>query len=188
MTTQILSGQFDDFERADLLVRELETLGVEAEDIQKFMLNAPGQHDRYPIGGDEDADPIARGGEFGAAAGAALGGAAGVALGAAAIPVVGPAAAVAGLAIGAYTGSLAGALNVMGKHADHEEDEATIRRPAGVRVVVQVPTSGRRSLVLDALLRHHARSVEEADGTWRNGAWVDFDPVSVPRWVVPPQS
>jgi len=91
VTTQILSGQFDDFERADLLVSELETLGVDSEDIQKFVLNAPGQHDRYPIGGDEDADPIARGGETGAAAGAALGGAAGVALGAAAIPVVGPA-------------------------------------------------------------------------------------------------
>ncbi len=184
--TQILAGQFDDLERADLLVAELQTLGMDSEDIQIFVLNAPGQHDRYPIGGDEDADPTARGGETGAATGAALGGAAGVALGAAAIPVVGAAAAVAGLAIGAYTGSLVGALNVMGKHADQDK-APTIRRPAGVRVVVQVPTPGRKALVLDALLRHHARSVEEAEGTWRHGAWADFDPVSVPRWVVPPQ-
>jgi hypothetical protein len=187
LVTQILSGQFDDFERAELLATELQTLGVDSDDIQKFVLNAPGQHDRYPIGGDEDADPTARGGESGAATGAALGGAAGVALGAAAIPIVGPAAAVAGLAIGAYTGSLAGALNVMGKHADAQQ-EPTIRRPAGVRVVVQVPTQEQKALVLDALLRHHARSVEEAEGTWRNGAWADFDPVSVPRWVVPPQN
>ncbi len=35
-------------ERADLLVAELQTLGVDPEDIQKFMLNAPGQHDRLP--------------------------------------------------------------------------------------------------------------------------------------------
>ena len=109
-----------------------------------------------------------------------------MALGAAAIPVVGPAAAVVGLAIGAYTGSLAGALNVMGKH-DERDVEPTIPRPAGVRVVVQVPTRERKALVLDTLMRHHARSVEEAEGTWRNGAWADFDPVSVPRWVVPPR-
>ena len=185
--TQILSGQFDDFERADLLVTELESLGVNPENIQKFVLNAPGQHDRYPIGGDEDADPIARGGETGAATGAVLGGAGGIALGAAAIPVVGPASVVAGLANGAYTGSLAGALNIMGKHPGPEE-APTRPRPAGVRVVVRVPTLGKRALVLDALLRHHARSVEEAEGTWRNGAWADFDPVSIPRWVVPPQS
>ncbi len=185
--TQILAGQFDDFERADLLAAELQTLGVDADDIQKFVLNAPGQHDLYPIGGDEDADPTARGGETGAATGAALGGAAGVALGAAAIPVAGPVAAIAGLAIGAYTGSLAGALNVMGKREDRHK-EPTIRRPAGVRVVVQVPTPGRKALVFDALLRHHARSIEEAEGTWRDGAWADFDPVSVPRWVVPPQN
>jgi hypothetical protein len=75
--TQILAGQFDDFERAGLLATELQTLGVDSDDIQKFVLNAPGQHDRYPIGGDEDADPTARGGETGAATGAALGGAAG---------------------------------------------------------------------------------------------------------------
>ena len=44
--TQILSGQFDDFERADLLIGELHTLGVDTDDIQKFVLNAPGQHDQ----------------------------------------------------------------------------------------------------------------------------------------------
>jgi len=193
--TQILSGQFDDFERADLVQAELQTLGVDSDDIQKFVLNAPGQHDRYPIGGDEDADPTARGGENGAATGATLGGAAGIAVGVAAIPVVGPVAAVAGLAVGAYTGALAGALNVMGKRNDEvrqvsgvQVPEPTIRRPAGVRVVVQVPTPEQKALVLDALLRHHARSVEEAEGTWRDGAWADFDPVSVPRWVVPPKS
>jgi hypothetical protein len=65
----------------------------------------------------------------------------------------------------------------MGKHED--QAEPTIRRPAGVRVVVQVPTMEQKALVLDALLRHHALG-EEAEGTWRNGAWADFDPVSVP--------
>ena len=185
--TQILSGQFDDFERADLLVSELDTLGVSRDDIQRFALNAPGQHDRFPIGGDEDADVIARGGEDGAVAGAALGGVAGAALGAVAVPFAGPVAAVAGLAIGAYTGSLAGALNVMG--ADSAATNTRVMsRPAGVRVAVRVPTLEKRSLVLAALVRHHARSVEEAEGAWRDGMWMDFDPVSIPRWVVPPKA
>jgi hypothetical protein len=187
LTTQILSGQFDDFERADLLVSELDTLGVSRDDIQRFALNAPGQHDRFPIGGDEDADVNARGGEDGAVAGAALGGVAGAALGAVVVPFAGPVAAVAGLAIGAYTGSLAGALHVMG--TDSEATNSTVMpRPAGVRVAVRVPTPEKRSLVLAALLRHHARSVEEARGVWRDGMWMDFDPVSVPRWVVPPKA
>ena len=56
------------------------------EDIETFALNAPGQHARFPIGGDEDADRSAQGGENGAVKGAALGGAAGLAVGAAAIP------------------------------------------------------------------------------------------------------
>ena len=181
----ILSGQFDDFESAERLVAELHSLGVDNEDIQQFALNAPGQHDRYPIGGDEDVDPGARGGESGATVGAALGGAAGVAVGAAAIPILGPAAAVAGLAIGAYTGSLAGALNAMG-HQKESRDEPVTSRPAGVRVAVNVPTPERRYQVQEAFVRHRARSIEEAQGTWSNGAWVDFDPVSIPRWVVPP--
>ena len=181
----ILSGQFDDFESAERLVSELHSLGVESEDIQQFVLNAPGQHDRYPIGGDEDADPAARGGENGATVGAMLGGAAGVAIGAAAIPVLGPAAAVAGLAVGAYTGSFAGALNAMGP-ATESTDANVVPRPAGVRVAVNVPTPERRHQVLDSFVRHHARSIEEAHGTWSNGAWIDFDPVSIPRWVVPP--
>ena len=181
----ILSGQFDDFESAERLVAEFHSLGVECEDIQQFALNAPGQHDRYPIGGDEDADPAARGGENGATLGAVLGGAAGVAVGAAAIPVLGPAAAVAGLAIGAYTGSFAGALNAMGTGTE-SANEDVIARPAGVRVAVNVPTPERRHQVLESFVRHHARSIEEAQGTWSNGAWVDFDPVSIPRWVVPP--
>jgi hypothetical protein len=187
IVTQILAGQFDDFEHAEMLDSELQTLGVDGDDIQQFALNAPGQHDRFPIGGDEDADVMARGGENGAVTGAALGGVVGAALGAAAVPFAGPVAVVAGLAIGAHTGSLAGALNVMGG-----ESEATntrvLSRPAGVRVAVRVPTPERRSLVLDALLRHHARSIEEAEGTWCDGAWFDFDPVSKPRWVVPPRA
>jgi hypothetical protein len=180
----ILSGQFDDFATAHAVVDELRTLGMSDKDIEIFVLNPPGQHARFPIGGDEDADHSARGGETGAVKGAALGGAAGLAVGAAAIPVVGPIAAAAGLAVGAYAGALAGAVKTMGEPHPHPEIPP---RPAGVRVVAHVPTRQHRECVLATFERHHARSIEEAEGTWRDGSWVDFDPVSVPRWIKPPQ-
>jgi hypothetical protein len=179
----ILSGQFDDFETARAVVNELLTLGMDEQDLEVFALNAPGQHARHPLGGDEDADHLARGAETGAVKGAALGAAAGLAVGAAAIPVVGPIAAAAGLAVGAYTGAFAGAVKTMGEHPHPEIPP----RPAGVRVAAHVPTRQHREAVLTTFERHHARSIEEAEGTWRDGSWVDFDPVSVPRWIKPPQ-
>jgi hypothetical protein len=178
----ILSGQFDDFEGARAVVEELLTLGMAEEDIDTYALNAPGQHDLFPIGGDEDADRSARGGEHGAVKGAALGGAAGLALGAAAIPVVGPIAAAAGLAVGAYTGAFAGAVKTMG-----DEPVRIPQRPAGVRVVAHIPTSRHRDCVLSTFRRHAARSIEEAEGTWHDGSWSDFDPVTVPHWIEAPR-
>ncbi|MEO8756036.1 MAG: hypothetical protein ABI624_25535, partial [Casimicrobiaceae bacterium] len=177
-------GQFDDFETAGTVVEELLAQGLADEDMETYALNAPGQHARFPMGGDEDADRSATGGGNGAVAGAALGGAAGLALGAAAIPVVGPIAVAAGLAVGAYAGSFAGAVNAMGELSPRNEIPL---RPAGVRVVAHVPTDEKRDRVIAAFRRHDARSIEEADGLWRDGTWVDFDPVSVPSWLEPPR-
>jgi hypothetical protein len=185
--TTILLGQFDDLECAERVAADLRLVGIAGDDIDQFILNAAGQHDQHPLGGDEDADGQARDGDEGAVAGAALGGAAGLAVGAAAVPIVGPLAALAGLAVGAYTGSLAGAVNTMGDDDDPPRPVVPPRR-AGVRVAVQVSTPLYRARVLETFGRHDARSVEEAQGTWRNGAWADFDPVSTPQWVVPPAS
>jgi len=178
----ILLGQFDDFEHAERAIGDLRAQGVADGDVEKFMLNAPGQHDRYPIGGDENADRGARRGDHGALAGAALGGAAGLAA-AAAVPLAAPLVLGAGLAVGAYTGSLAGAVDRLG---EGEGAPPPLERPAGVRVGVRLATPGQRAQVLDAFQRHDARSVEEADGQWSAGSWADFDPVTPARWVVPP--
>ena len=181
---RLLVGQFDDFDSAHAAVAELRSLGLAQGDMEIFALNAPGQHDRYALGGDEDVDRGARGGEGGAMSGAALGGVAGLALGAAAIPVAGPLAAAAGFAVGAYTGSLAGAVNEMGDDAPTVADIPP--RPAGVRVVVHALAPEYREHILAAFGRHDVRSIEAAVGTWRDGTWADFDPVSVPRWIEAP--
>ncbi|HTQ01801.1 MAG TPA: hypothetical protein VMN56_20960 [Casimicrobiaceae bacterium] len=178
---QILVAQFDDFEGAEAVAHELRSIGVAKGDTEIFALNPPGQHAQYPIGGDEDADRGAREGDTGAVAGAALGGAAGLALGAVAVPVVGPLAVAAGAAVGAYTGALAGAVKTLG-----DDKAAPAPRPAGVRLAVNVLTPAHREHVLSAFRRHAARSIEEAQGIWRDAGWSDFDPVSVPHWIEPP--
>lgn len=183
--SRILSGQFDDFERAAQVATELMSLGVASDHIEQFFLNSPGQHGELPMGGDEVADRDATKGDEGAAAGAVLGAVAGVAVGVAAIPVMGPLAAAAGLAAGAYTGSLAGALDGMGNGAG-PRGEVVNPRPAGVRVVVNVTPPLHRDQVLETFARNQARSVEESFGIWRDGSWINFDPVSVPKWIMAP--
>lgn len=180
---RILIGQFDDFDAARAASGDLRASGLTSGDMEIFALNAPGQHDRYPVGGDEDKDPGARKGDEGAMAGAAIGGAAGLVLGAAAIPVVGPLAAAAGAAVGAYTGALHGAVGEMGDGSAQAEVPA---RPAGVRLAVHTRAGVRREEVTAAFHRHDVRSVEEAEGTWQRGSWVDFDPLSTPKWVEEP--
>jgi len=176
---RILLAQFDDFASAEAAAGELP---VGEHDIEIFALNAPGQHDRYPIGGDQDEDRGARKGDDGAVSGAAIGSAAGVALGAMATPLVGPLGVAAGAAIGAYTGSLAGAVNRMGEDMPAVEIPP---RPAGVRLAVHVSPAAAESDIVAAFRRHDVRSIEEGEGTWRDG-WSDFDPVSVPRWIEAP--
>ena len=179
----ILVGQFDDFDSAQAAASELRSLGVSQGDMEIFALNAPGQHDQTPIGGDEDADRGARKGDEGAVTGATLGTVAGLAVGAAALPVVGPLAIAAGAAVGAYTGALAGAVNTMGDKPPAAQIPA---RPAGVRLAANILSPSHREHVIAAFKRHTVRSIEEAEGTWRNASWADFDPVSTPRWVEEP--
>jgi hypothetical protein len=187
-TTVILVGQFDDFETANAVAAELQSTGNLPHDIEQFALNAPGQHDANPVGVGGDravADEQAEGAAGGSLKGAALGGVAGLALGAVATPVVGPIAAAAGLLAGAYAGSLAGTVRELSTGT--AETRPVPERPAGVRVAVRVPATQLQGRVLGVFNRHSARSIEEARGTWGDGRWRDFNPVSVPRWILPPQ-
>ena len=65
---------------------------------------------------------------------------------------------------------------------DPPRPEAPTVSPAGVVVAVHVPTPPERERATLTFWRHRAHSIEVAEGTWRNGTWQDFDPVSIPRW------
>ncbi|MEP7329921.1 MAG: hypothetical protein ABI777_11970 [Betaproteobacteria bacterium] len=184
----ILIGQYDDFETADAVIADLRAAGVGAHSIERFHLNAAGQHDTSPIGGDEDADRNALEGDAGAISGATIGAVAGLAAGAVAMPVIGPFAAAAGLAVGAYAGSFAGAVSSMGDE-DHPAPESEIpMRPAGVRVVVSIGNEHASATIERTLREHAVRSIERAEGGWRDGHWSVFDPVSTPHWILPPSA
>ncbi len=147
----IVAALFDDFETAEAALHALQDAGFPSADTSTFFLNAEGQHARFPIGGDQFADPGAKGAGKGAIAGAAIGGAAGLAL---------------------------------GKGETHPEPPR--ERPAGVVVAAHAPASSQRGRAVSIFRRHRAHAIEEAAGRWNDGAWVDFDPLSIPEWRKPP--
>lgn len=74
-------------------------------------------------------------------------------------------------------------LNAAGQQAtiptgsDRFEDPDVV----GIVVAVHVQGSEERERAASILWRHRARSIELAEGSWRNGTWQDFDPASIPR-------
>jgi hypothetical protein len=177
--TTIVAGIFETEAAADRAAGELRRAGFEAADLDRFVVNPPGRHHQLPMGGDEDADPEAKGGAGGALTGAAIGSAIGVVAGLAATPLVGPAAIAGGLATGAYVGSMAGAVNTMGENSG---DGPTLR-PAGVMVAVNTEFNEDEEVAVDLMRVSGARMIERAVGDWRNGRWTDFDPVRPPQVV-----
>jgi hypothetical protein len=175
--SKIVAGRFHDVVHAEHALAELGGSGFAEEEFTSFYVAPPGQHDLYPIGGDAHTDEGAREAGSGAVTGAVVGGATGLAIGAAAAAVAGPAAAIASAGIGAYVGSLAGAL---GKTRAGDEDRATpehpVERPGGPLVAVCVDRAGTEEIATAILEQNGASHVEVAEGDWRNGTWVDFDP------------
>ena len=183
--SNIVAAEFEGFAVARAARRALRDGGFGPSNTTVFYLNPAGQHAHYAVGGDQYADPEAKGGGKGALTGAALGGVAGLALGIAATPIIGPVAVVGGLAAGAYAGSLAGAVRRMGQGKTRAE--RAVNRPAGVVVAAYAPTAAERERATSILRRHGPRALEQADGTWQDGTWKDFEPVSIPKWRRPPE-
>jgi hypothetical protein len=174
---RIIAGMFTTQDEAaatrDAVVRQ----GFAEDDVCTFFNNAPGQHAEFPTGGDEAIDPQATEAHGGAARGAAIGAAA---MGLAGL-TAGPLGAAAMAGVGGYVGGLAG----MGS-GTQDEHGTPARRPAGVMVAVRVGDQEGAQRAIEALRAHGAENIEEAEGQWENGDWVDFDPVSYPHLVDQP--
>lgn len=181
---QIIAGRFDTHENAERVYQALQEAGFEAASLSIFFVNPHGQHSTYPIGGDENASPGSEDADKGAWAGAG----AGSVVGAAAGSLAGPVGAVIGAGVGAYTGSLAGAVHstTAASEADEagkgEPDDHFTERKSGVHLAVNVSDSNAQQAI-DLLRKHLAQDIEQAEGNFENGDWVDFDPTVAVRLV-----
>ena len=178
----IIAGRFETLEKAEQAIQALmRSDSIESENICTFYVGPPGQHAAHPLGGDHDADSHATEAHTEGMKGGAIG--AGVA-GLAALSA-GPVAAVAAAAVGAYMGSLAGALS--GMNEDEAEPQADkLVRHAGVIVATRIADATHEMSIVRTLEQQGAQDVEKAEGHWRHGTWVDFDPVSAPHLIARP--
>lgn len=190
----IIAGRFELQDQGEEVLRALRGAGFSREAMTLFYVNPDGQHDIYPIGGDDDDSPGARDADKGALAGGGLGAAAGLAAGAAAAAVAGPVGVAAAVGVGAYTGSLAGAVNSTNEESEvdeaAEEGESTRKlteRHAGIHVAVRVDGEGApddgQAIAVSTLQSHGAMDIEQAEGLLEEGNWKDFDPREVVHLV-----
>ena len=176
---KLVTGRFDDIEQVKRALTAIADAGFERSRYGVFYVTPPGQHDRYPIGGDAYRSAGTEDSGRGAVAGAALGGGAGLAMGAiaaVAFPVAGLAALLAGTGVGAYIGSLMGGMS----QAEHPQPgEATQEHPAeapgGVRMAINVDDGGEDRAV-EVLESVGAKDITHAQGDWHERDWTNFDP------------
>ena len=177
----IIAGGFDVYSKTQAALQRLREAGVADANLCEFRINPAGEHDKTPIGGDRHKSPGAKDAEDGAGKGAAIGAALGVAAGIAATPIVGPAGIIAAAGVGGYTGSLVGSLGEVS--GERQPDEAEVR-PAEAMVAVNVDAG---TVAAETIVRIFeecgAQQIEQAKGTWANGEWADFDPVSRPQLI-----
>ena len=186
----IIAGRFELQEQADAALAALRQVGFQPEALAAFYLNPNGQHDIYPIGGDDQSSPGARDSGIGAAKGGGVGAAIGAVAGVAATPVIGPVGIAIGAGIGAYTGSLVGAVSSTDETSDVDEQtgrpsvtQPTVtERAPGVLVAVRVDDQSRAHAI-DTFRATGAMDIEQATGELSNGQWKDFDPRAVVQRV-----
>lgn len=179
----IVAARFDAFPDAEAAGRQLFSKGFQEDDVSIFFVNPGGQHAVHPLGGDETADKGADKAHKGAIAGAAMIAAAGAAIGALLWSVSGIPAwtLLIFVAVGGYIGSLGGAMVATRKTTVRpaRRGQATGIRRAGVLIAVHVQPDSE-ALAAQTLRDAGGMDVEKAGGRWRNGDWVDFDPVKSP--------
>lgn len=178
----IVAARFTTFVEAEKAAKALFDNGFQEADVSVFFVNPPGMHNALATGGDEYADRAARASHPSLALGLGIGAIAGIAVGIVLVGVLDlrPFVAAATGGIGAYVGSLMGALRGMdGTPQTRTRGAAMDTRPSGVLLAVHVEP-GTENFASGLLKNHGGKDVERANGQWRDGRWVDFNPVVPP--------
>ncbi len=180
--TRIVAARFDTFEAAEQVAATLHGARFAPDAVSVFFVTQPGAHGNFPIGGDRTDDPAAKQSPKGAIIGAIGLGLVGLVVGFTIRYGLGISSWVLFVTtlLGAYIGSLLGAL-IATKHRRpvRAPGRPTGRRQAGVMTAVRVEADTEGEAV--RILRDAGgQDIEQADGQWRDGQWVDFDPVHSP--------
>lgn len=178
---KLITGRFDNIDGVKKAFAAIAHAGFTREQYGAFYTPPPGQHDHHPVGGDSLRDGATADSAPGALTGAAMGGGAGLALGAVgalAFPIAGLAAVLAGAGVGAYIGSLMGAMSQVDDDASPDESTKThpVEQPGGMRIAVNVDAGAdEEESAISALESAGAMDVAQAEGVWQHGQWKDFD-------------
>jgi len=185
--TDIVAGRFQQQTDAHAAIENLLRHGFRRDDVTSFFVNPPGQHARFPVGGDRNISPAARGAGLAAIGGTILGTAVGFVVGLLASHALGAVAIIVGTAVGAYLGMFAGALTrLQGRPKGRRGDVVTQLRSSGIIVAAHTPTAKSRNEAVRTLLSSGAADLEAAQGDWHDGQWADFDPTMPPKRVSAP--
>jgi hypothetical protein len=188
-----LSRLYDDYAAATLVVRELESVGIPANEISIVASNAENwysskgtispKHDRDRDGADDRAEGAAAGAGIGATVGGIAGLLAG--LGIIAIPGIGPVVAAGWLAstavfaaAGGVAGSILGALTEAGVSEQDAQVYAEGVRRGGTLVTVRVPESDQERV--EAILDRSVVNIRDREMAYRKSGWSSFDPDAPP--------
>jgi hypothetical protein len=180
----IIAGRFAQQDVLEQAAERLQQAGFADERISSFFVTPPGQHDKYPIGGDHDVSTGAEHSTQGTVLGAATGGTVGAVAGIAATPLLGPVGLVAGALVGAHVGSLVGSMSKM----DEFDEEPERVRHAGLMLAVSTQDADEEARVAELLCSSGALDVERNEGSIVDGDWIDFDPLIAPTLVCQPEA
>lgn len=180
---RIVAARFETFEEAESVSHALHRAGFAQDGVSVFFVPQPGEHGGLPIGGDRVNDPAATKAPAGALGGILGAGAVGVLIGLAIMYLFSVSVWVLFITggIGAYIGSLLGAmLGTKGSRPPRAAGQPTGRRYGGVMAAVRVLEGEDEALAVRTLRDAGGQDIEQAEGQWQDGQWVDFDPVRSP--------
>ncbi|KDB62880.1 hypothetical protein AZ16_0337 [Bordetella bronchiseptica B18-5 (C3)] len=182
----IVAARFDTFPDVENAAQRLFSEGFTKQDVHVFYVNSAGEHSRYAYGGDRRSDPDSGRADMGAILGAALFGLAFAIAGGFIVAGLNEStiAMLAAAGVGAYIGSLFGALWVTGHLARKRGEAAPVDhpevRPAGLLLALHTDLT-RETLACQVLRAANGHDVEHAEGVWRDNRWQDFDPLKPPQ-------
>ncbi|SIT50762.1 conserved hypothetical protein [Paraburkholderia piptadeniae] len=182
----IVAARFTTFPGAEDAAERLFRAGFVEEDVSLFFVNPPGQHARYPIGGDQNKEAASTDAPKGAGVGVTIGAVIGAVVGVGIFTAFSAPVLVSAIAagVGAYIGSLIGAMyrTREASRSIRQERANFAQRNSGVLLAVHVAPETQQNAA-NVLREAGGASIEHASGRWQQGRWADFDPTRAPQPV-----